>query len=251
MVPNPGALPDCNPDIPLSKEMRKVTRDVHDLSDALVNAKLLLGMSDTNIWIEGLLIFYEIFKFLESSMDECQNNKLLQQFNSVSEIKRTDAFECDLKHYLGEDWKANYKPRESVVNYLNHLEKLKQSNSTLLIAYVYQMYLGVLSGGQIINKKRHLSPFTASYQDQVLYFPPELNVSQLKRQLKSILDGQSSQLSRQTRSQLLSESRQVFLLNNSIIKSIDQKRMAYVLMKKLFYVILFCFLVKKLIDFLY
>ncbi|KAL1452123.1 hypothetical protein WDU94_006431 [Cyamophila willieti] len=250
MVPNPDTIPNCNPDIPLSKEMRKVTRDVHDLSDALVNAKLLLGMSDTNIWIEGLLIFYEIFKFLESSMEECSENKLLQQFN-LSEVKRTEAFECDLKHYLGENWKQDYKPRQSVVDYLNHLEELKQCNPTLLIAYVYQMYLGVLSGGQIINKKRQLTPFTASYQDQILYFPPELNIAQLKRQLKSILDGQSSELSRQTRCQLLSESRQVFLLNNSIVKSIDQKRMTYVLLKKLLYVILFGFLVKKLLNLLF
>ncbi|KAI5719385.1 hypothetical protein M8J76_009466 [Diaphorina citri] len=242
-----NGTPASSADVPFSKEMRKVTRDVHDLSDALVNAKLVLAMSDTSIWIEGLLVFYEVFKFLESAMEEHKSNQYLQQFN-ISDMKRTEAFEADLEHYLGPDWKADYKPRESVVNYLNHLEDLKQTNDTLLIAYVYHMYLGVLSGGQIINKKRQLSLMKSNYQDQVLSFDPSVNVGQLKRQIKSILDDESTQFSRQTREQLLAESRKVFLLNNSIIKSIDQKRITYVLLKKLLIVILICFLLKKLFE---
>lgn len=237
-------------DIPFSKEMRKVTRDVHDLSDALVNAKLVLAMSDTNIWIEGLLVFYEVFKFLEKTMDECRGNTFLQEFN-IKEMKRTECFENDLKYYLGEDWKLNYKPRESVVKYLNHMEEIKKKDDTLLIAYVYHLYLGVLSGGQLISKKRQLSPFKSSYVDQVLSFRPDVNVGSLKRQIKRILDDQSANISHETRLALLEESRRVFLLNNSIIKSIDQSRMTWVLLRKLLYVIVIIFLLKKLIDFLF
>ena len=67
-----------------TKQMRKATREIHDISDALVNAKLGIGnivllfdsvnlnlyenfspaMSDNSIWAEGLLCFYEIFKIL-------------------------------------------------------------------------------------------------------------------------------------------------------------------------------------------
>uniref|UniRef100_A0A8D8RCC5 Heme oxygenase n=1 Tax=Cacopsylla melanoneura TaxID=428564 RepID=A0A8D8RCC5_9HEMI len=245
---NSEELPLSNPEILFSKEMRKVTRDVHDLSDALVNAKLVLAMSDTNIWIEGLLVFYEVFKFLELCMEECLGNKRLQQYN-LSQMKRTAAFESDLQHYLGADWRGNYKPRQSVVNYLDHLAELKEKNDTLLIAYVYHLYLGVLSGGQLINKKRQLSPFKSSYHDQVLCFPPEANVAELKRQIKAILDEQSSEFNSLTRRQLLGESRRVFHLNNSLIKSIDQKRMTHVLVKKLLYLIVICFLIKKLFDF--
>lgn len=51
-----NGTPASSADVPFSKEMRKVTRDVHDLSDALVNAKLVLGM---NI----LLIFFMLNSF--------------------------------------------------------------------------------------------------------------------------------------------------------------------------------------------
>lgn len=243
------AEPPTKNSVPFSKEMRKVTRDVHDLSDALVNAKLVLAMSDTNIWVEGLLVFYEIIKFLEASLRDGKSNPLLQEYN-IKEMYRTESFEADLEYYLGSDWKLNYKPRASVVNYLNHLEDIKERNDTLLIAYVYHLYLGVLSGGQIIAKKRSLSPFKSAYVDRVLFFGPDVNVASLKRQIKQTLDAQATNMSEETRLALLEESRRVFLLNNSIIKSIDQNRLTWVLLRKMLYVIVITFLLKKLLDFI-
>lgn len=227
-----------------SKQMRKITRDVHDLSDALVNAKLVLAMSDNNVWIEGLLIFYEVFKYLETTLSTCTNNKHIQKFN-LEDMKRTAAFEADLNHYLGADWKLDYKPRESVVKYLHHLEQLKEKDVTLLIAYVYHLYLGVLSGGQIINKKRNFSLFKSDYKDQVLTFSDSVNIGQLKRDVKARLDELGDELSADVKDALLVESREVFLLNNSIIKSISQKSINYALLKKFVYVAVVAILVKK------
>lgn len=39
-------------------------------------------------------------------------------------------------------------------NYLEHLQNLERENPKLLLAYVYHLYLGLLSGGQILAKKR-------------------------------------------------------------------------------------------------
>lgn len=62
----------------------------------------------------------------------------------------------DLAYYLGPDWKKGYAPRESVCQYLKHLEKLEAENPYFLLAYVYHLYMGLLSGGQILRRKRAL-----------------------------------------------------------------------------------------------
>lgn len=62
----------------------------------------------------------------------------------------------DLAYYLGANWKEGYAPRESVQQYLKHLQKLEEENPYLLLAYVYHLYMGLLSGGQILRRKRTL-----------------------------------------------------------------------------------------------
>ena len=51
-----------------SVQLRKATKSIHDVSDALVNAKLGVTISDDSVWAEGLLVFYEVFKFLEDAL---------------------------------------------------------------------------------------------------------------------------------------------------------------------------------------
>ena len=74
----------------------------------------------------------------------------------IEGMERTAAFEADLKYYLGENWSVSYTPRESVATYLRHLMEIEERDSDLLIAYVYHLYMGLLSGGQILRKKRQL-----------------------------------------------------------------------------------------------
>lgn len=68
---------------------------------------------------------------------------------------RKQAFEEDLAHYLGNDWKLIPKD-PALENYIDHLKSLEESNPMLLLAYVYHLYLGLLSGGQILAKKRRV-----------------------------------------------------------------------------------------------
>lgn len=68
---------------------------------------------------------------------------------------RKKAFEDDLTHYLGVDWKTLPKSM-ALENYLQHLQDLENDDTKLLMAYVYHLYLGLLSGGQILAKKRKM-----------------------------------------------------------------------------------------------
>lgn len=70
-------------------------------------------------------------------------------------LYRKSVFEADLQHYLGEGWQSLPKSA-ALENYLEHLQDLEKENPTLLMAYVYHLYLGLLSGGQILAKKRRM-----------------------------------------------------------------------------------------------
>ena len=63
---------------------------------------------------------------------------------------RTLALEQDLAHYLGEGWREGYIVRGEVREYLDHLRKLEDSQPYLLLPYVYHLYMGLFSGGQVL-----------------------------------------------------------------------------------------------------
>lgn len=64
---------------------------------------------DDSVWADGLLVFYEIFRYLEGAMIRLENTKVGQL--RLPGLERTEAFEEDLRHYLGNDWLRTYTPR--------------------------------------------------------------------------------------------------------------------------------------------
>ncbi|XP_014221438.1 heme oxygenase [Trichogramma pretiosum] len=204
------------------KRMRKATRQVHAISDALVNAKLALGLSDNQVWADGLLVFYEIFKFMEEAMFRLKDSPVGLMY--VKGLERTEAFEKDLEYYLGKDWKKTYQSRKSVTDYLKKLQEVERSDSILLIAYIYHLYMGLLSGGMILRKKMILkNNLFGSSNFQNGYNITEFEgttVHQLKTHLRFTINKIVSVLSEEKKEELIKESKTVFELNNKIIKSI-------------------------------
>ena len=133
-----------------SVQLRKATKNIHDLSDALVNAKLGVTISDDSVWAEGLLVFYEVFKFLEKSLNSHSDSLIGDLL--IPDMARTEAFEEDLDFFFG-DWREGYQIRPEVRLYLDHLGSLDQENPYLLIPYIYHLYMGLFSGGQILAAK--------------------------------------------------------------------------------------------------
>jgi heme oxygenase 2 len=137
---------------------------------------------------------------------------------------RTEAFESDLSFYLGADWKKDYVPRQSVCDYLRHLEKIKQQKPILMLAYVYHMYMGLLSGGQILGKKRQLSKYFSAAADSnagaaVTNFDDD-TIAVLKQQMRSKTDAMAEKFDDTTKELLLQESIKVFELNNDLVRSV-------------------------------
>lgn len=175
------------------------------------------------MWADGLLVFYEIFKYLEENV----SNQVLPE-----DYHRAEQFEKDLEHYKGSDWQKTYKARESVQKYLNHLYEINERNPILLIAYVYHLYMGLLSGGQILSKKRKIAnKFKQNFIEQrddsgvepgehLMSFPDK-SILELKNNLRHKIDDFSKDFDDKLRHELIEESKKVFELNNEIIASVE------------------------------
>lgn len=159
------------------------------------------------------------------------------------EFRRTEAFESDLTFFLGPHWQDNYKPRKEVQKYLDHLIKITNTNSVLLTSYIYHMYLGLLSGGQILQKKRKFVQklFPKPDGDEELgcaVTSYDVSISDLKMQLKGIIDNLAKNWDEATKQEILREGKVVFELNNELVRSIKTNKQTY---KLLGYILLFIF----------
>jgi len=205
-----------------SQEMREITRSIHNKSDTMVNAKLGVTMSDDSVWAEGLLVFYEIFKFLEEALDRHKDSLIGDLL--IPGMCRTKAFETDLDHYLGNDWRQDYMIRPEVQNYLKHLRNLENKDPYLLIAYIYHLYMGLFSGGQVLRAKRFMSLSSvdkSSLPGNNVTSYGELSIGPLKKQLKEAINSLADNLDQETRQAILEEGINVFKLNNTIIASVQ------------------------------
>lgn len=200
----------------------------------------VIALTHDAVWAEGLLIFYEIFKFLEEAMDRL-NHSLIGELD-IEGMRRTAAFKNDLTFYLGKDWEKDYEPRESVAQYVSYLKNLESTNPYMLMAYVYHLYMGLLSGGQILQKKRQVFTKFLPWYDgsqhqgiEVTHFG-ERSISQIKRELVKAMNSVADTLDEDTKQQLVNESRTLFLKNNEIIKTV--KGVTQVMIQKIMWSII-------------
>ncbi|XP_059056321.1 heme oxygenase 1 [Achroia grisella] len=201
--------------------IRKATRQIHSVSDALVNAKFAISLRDEKVWGGGLFIFYHVFAYLEDTKDRLN----ISEYNRLfvhKVLHRKSAFEEDLQHYLGDEWQSLPKSA-ALENYLEHLQNLEKENPKLLMAYIYHLYLGLLSGGQILAKKRKMfgekNTNKDVYIDKVTDFSG-IDIAQLKKDFKDVMNQIAEEMSDEEQQAFIDESNQVFLMNNLIVNSV-------------------------------
>lgn len=138
-------------------------------------------------------------------------------------MTRTAAFEADLNHYLGDAWRDDYTVRPEVQNYLQHLRKLEEQDPYLLIAYIYHLYMGLFSGGQVLRAKKFVSLSSVDKSEVAgnsVTSYGELSIGTLKKELKMAINTLADNLDQETRQAILEEGVNVFKLNNTIIASV-------------------------------
>jgi len=101
-------------------ELRQCPRAVHDLREALVNLKLGVSMSEDAVWAESLLVFFEVFQYLEEAVDR---NEAAQ---GEGILGRTEVLKDALTHFYGQKGQKEYVIQRPVVEaYLKHLKLLR------------------------------------------------------------------------------------------------------------------------------
>ncbi|KAF4035537.1 Heme oxygenase [Phytophthora infestans] len=145
----------------LTGQIRAATREIHNVSDNLVNLKLVVALTDKQLYGRALMLFYYIHVQLEASIRKHQDHDAFRGlYEILNEIARADGIAKDLRFYLGEDWSTKYQSTQAVQNYVNHLQELEKKNPILVLPYCYHMYMAMLAGGAMIKKlvKRSFAP---------------------------------------------------------------------------------------------
>lgn len=186
-------------------------------------------MTDSKVWVEGLRRFYVVFKYLEIAMKK-EENFHLHQFAQINGLFRTQKFESSLQHYLGDKWQSGIT--KGMAEYSNYLLNLEKEDHVLLSPFIYHMYMGILSGGQILMAKQRMA-FSDGKGSEAFYF--DINVREAKNQLRNEMNSLAEKLDDETKLRLLKESKMVYLLNNKLVKEV--KVPTEVLLIKLIFII--------------
>lgn len=186
-------------------------------------------MTDSKVWVEGLRRFYVVFKYLEIAMKK-EENVNLHQFAQINGLFRTQQFESSLQHYLGSKWQSGIT--KGMAEYSNYLLNLEKEDHVLLSPFIYHMYMGILSGGQILMAKQRMA-FSDGKGSEAFYF--DVNVREAKNQLRHEMNSLAEKLDDETKLRLLKESKMVYLLNNKLVKEV--KVPTEVLLIKLIFII--------------
>lgn len=185
-------------------------------------------MGDDKVWAEGLVCFYAVFQYLEEAIDRLEHT-LVGELD-IEGMRRTKAFQEDIEFYFGKDWlEKSYIPRAEVVEYLEHLARLEKTDPILLTAYIYHLYVGLFSGGQILRKKRSLqakmtlfsSANTESGKGEAVTDFGQIPIHKLKSQMMERMEYIADQLGEEDKWKLIEESKNVFRMNNKMIKTIN------------------------------
>ncbi|ETN06356.1 hypothetical protein, variant 1 [Phytophthora nicotianae INRA-310] len=204
----------------LTGQMRAATREIHNVSDNLVNLKLVVALTDKQLYGRALMLFYYVYAQLESVILEHKDHEAFRGlYEIINVIARADGIAKDLRFYLGEDWSTKYQPTQAVQDYVKHLQDLEKKDPTLVLPYCYHMYMAMLAGGAMIKKlvKRNFAPPEGEGLN-CFAFDVKSNKA-LRDTVKEKIDAVSHD--EETKKLILAESMTCFKMNNQVVRSLD------------------------------
>ncbi|KAF1784996.1 heme oxygenase-like, multi-helical [Phytophthora cactorum] len=107
--------------------MRAATREIHNVSDNLVNLKLVVALTDKQLYGRALMLFYYVYAQLEAAIRDHKDHEAFRGLYEISTRSpgSADGIAKDLRFYLGEDWDTKYQPTQAVQDYVKyHLQEL-------------------------------------------------------------------------------------------------------------------------------
>ena len=134
-----------------SKELKIGTKKSHSAAEnTSFVASFLRGVVSKESYKKLVSDLYFVYSAMEEEVEKLKDHPIIGQLQ-LSDLKRVDALEQDLRFFYGPIWRSVITPSEACNQYVNRIREVAKNEPELLVGHHYTRYLGDLSGGQILK----------------------------------------------------------------------------------------------------
>ncbi|EQA61848.1 heme oxygenase (biliverdin-producing) [Leptospira alexanderi] len=205
----------------LATILREGTSEEHKAAEGSAFIRCFMkGILEKGTYAKHLEAFYFVYESMEEELERHTGNAVLKSIH-FPELYRKDALLEDLQFFYG-TWKpTDRQPSEATQVYVKRIRNISETRPELLAAHSYVRYLGDLSGGQILKKVAARALNLPEGQGISFYeFPAIQDINGFKQNYRIALD--SLPVNDSEKQAILSESKQVFLLNQGIFSELER-----------------------------
>ena len=134
-----------------SKELKIGTKKSHSAAENTSFVRSFLrGVVSKESYKKLVSDLYFVYSAMEEEVEKLKDHPIIGQLQ-LSDLKRVDALEQDLRFFYGPIWRSLVTPSEACNQYVNRIREVAKNEPELLVGHHYTRYLGDLSGGQILK----------------------------------------------------------------------------------------------------
>jgi len=134
-----------------SKELKIGTKKSHSAAEnTSFVASFLRGVVSKESYKKLVSDLYFVYSAMEEEVEKLKDHPIIGQLQ-LSDLKRVNALEQDLRFFYGPIWRSLVTPSEACNQYVNRIREVAKNEPELLVGHHYTRYLGDLSGGQILK----------------------------------------------------------------------------------------------------
>ena len=134
-----------------SKELKIGTKKSHSAAENTSFVRSFLrGVVSKESYKKLVSDLYFVYSAMEEEVENLKDHPIIGQIQ-LSDLKRVNALEQDLRFYYGPIWRSLITPSEACNQYVNRIREVAKNEPELLVGHHYTRYLGDLSGGQILK----------------------------------------------------------------------------------------------------
>ena len=134
-----------------SKELKIGTKKSHSAAENTSFVRSFLrGVVSKESYKKLVSDLYFVYSAMEEEVENLKDHPIIGQIQ-LSDLKRVNALEQDLRFYYGPIWRSLIIPSEACNQYVNRIREVAKNEPELLVGHHYTRYLGDLSGGQILK----------------------------------------------------------------------------------------------------
>jgi heme oxygenase len=200
---------------PLAISFRKATRNVHSVSDHLINSKLALALLDRQgvTYGRALALFQPVYATLRSLHQKHAEHAVLKRLPlRTSDVGAQMLLDCKYFGVTGAEEAAACR------DYVAHLQQLSDTAPHLLCAHIYTMNMALLAGGRIIAKLVKASLHVDDQHGLATFrLDADEDAVKLRDAFRAGLNQIGTEVDAATREQLVAEAQHVFRLNNALV----------------------------------